>query len=147
MRSDDSSAVLVRPFHLLVIEDNPGDAKLVAEVFHGSRKTRICHVESTSKACDFLNQKDEFDHASQPDLILLDLNLPVLSGQVFLRVRQRIPEWMAIPVVVYTSSARDSDRQICLFLGADDYIVKPKVWSDWTLILRTLVDIYSVRRW
>jgi chemotaxis family two-component system response regulator Rcp1 len=147
MRPDDSSAVLMRPFNLLLIEDNPGDAKLVSEVFNGSRRTVINHVENTNKACDFLNQKEEFAHACPPDLILLDLNLPVLSGQVFLRARQRIPEWMAIPVVVYTSSARDADRQTCLFLGADDYIVKPKIWADWVLVLRTLVDIYSPRRW
>lgn len=147
MRSDDSSSVVMRPFHLLLIEDNPGDARLVSEVFHSSRRTVIRHVESTNTACDFLNQKAGFEQSCQPDLILLDLGLPVLSGQVFLRVRQRIPEWMAIPVVVYTSSARDADRQICLFLGADDYLVKPTVWADWVLVLRTLVDIYAVRRW
>lgn len=147
MRSDDSSAVLMRPFNLLLVEDNPGDVKLVNEVFQGSRRTIVCHVESANKACDFLNQKAEFDHARTPDLILLDLNLPVLSGQVFLRVRQRIPEWKRIPVVVYTSSARDADRQTCLFLGADDYIVKPREWSDWVLVLRTVVDVYSLKRW
>lgn len=147
MGSDDSSSVLIRPFHLLFIEDNPGDVKLVDEVFHGSRRTVVCHVESTSKACDFLNQKGDFGQVDLPDLILLDLNLPVLSGQVFLRVRQRVPEWKAIPLVVFTSSARDADRQTCLFLGANDYIVKPKVWSDWKLVLHSLVDVYSYRRW
>lgn len=144
---DESSSVIVRPFHLLLIEDNPGDARLVGEVFESARKIIIHHVESTNQACDLLNQKAGFAGIQKPDLILLDLNLPVLSGQVFLRVRQRIPEWLKIPVVVFTSSARDSDRQACLFLGADDFIVKPKVWSDWTLILHTLVDTYSYRRW
>lgn len=147
MRSDDSSSVIIRPFQLLMIEDNPGDVKLVDEVFHGRRGTVVYHVESTNKACDFLNQKGDFDQADLPGLILLDLNLPVLSGQVFLRVRQRIPEWMAIPLVVFTSSARDSDRQTCLFLGAREYIVKPRVWSDWKLVLHSLVDVYSHRRW
>lgn len=146
MSFDTSASVLMRSFHLLLVEDNPGDAKLVNEVFHGCRSTVIHHVENTSKACDFLWQRAEYQDASLPDLILLDLNLPVLSGEVFLRIRQRIPEWTDIPLIVYTSSARDSDRQTCIFLGANDFIVKPKVWSDWTLVLHTLVDVYALRR-
>lgn len=144
---DESSSVIVRPFHLLLVEDNPGDVRLITEVFQGQRRTFVHHVENTNEACDLLNQKGRFADAQKPDLILLDLNLPVLSGQVFLRARQRIPDWMAIPVVVFTSSANDSDRQACLFLGADDYMVKPREWCDWTLVLHTLVDTYSYRRW
>jgi two-component system, chemotaxis family, response regulator Rcp1 len=144
---DESSSVIVRPFHLLLVEDNPGDVRLVREALTGCRRTNIEHVESASQACDLLNRKEGFADAPRPDLILLDLNLPVLSGQVFLRARQRVPGWMSIPVVVFTSSMNDSDRQTCLFLGADDYMVKPREWSDWTLVLHTLVDTYSYRSW
>lgn len=144
---DDSSSVIIRPFHLLLIEDNPGDVRLVREALDGCRRTSIQHVESTTKACDLLTNLPVPGGARRPDLILLDLNLPVLSGQVFLRVRQRVPEWTTIPVVVFTSSMNDSDRQTCLFLGADDYLVKPREWSDWVLVLHTLVDTYAYRRW
>ena len=144
---DESSSVIVRPFNLLLIEDNPGDVRLVSEVFHGQRRMFLHHVECIDRACDLLNQKGQYAEVERPDLILLDLNLPVLSGQVFLRARQRVPDWMTIPVVVFTSSTNDSDRQTCLFLGADDYMVKPREWNDWTLVLHTLVDTYSYRRW
>jgi two-component system response regulator len=139
----DTTALIERPFHLLMIEDNHGDVVLVEEALRHHPRLSVHVVENTVEACRFLKKQDDFAHAPVPDLILLDLNLPVFSGILFLTARQIVPEWFKIPVVVFTSSALESDRERCLALGANDYLTKPREWNDWIMLLETKVDLYG----
>lgn len=71
----------VKPINILVVEDNPGDARLIKEVLNGNKI--YCHlfiVRDGVEAMNFLNKKEEFTKSPRPDLIFLDLNLPKKDG-------------------------------------------------------------------
>ncbi len=116
-------------FQVLLIEDNPGDANLVSLVMNHRTDILMQVVENVVTAFQFLQRRDRFATVSTPDLILLDLNLPIFSGKALLQERSRQAQWKCIPVVVFTSSARD--REECLALGANDFVVKPDDWKEW----------------
>lgn len=60
-----------------------------------------------------------------PDLIILDINLPEVSGLDMLEFLRRRPEWKALPVVMLSSEATDTIVDKALELGADSYVMKP----------------------
>jgi len=146
MKGKDTTVVIVKPFNLLLVEDNPGDVRLIHEVFRENPRLGIHVVENVVKACEFLDRAGPSQKYPVPDLILLDLNLPGFSATVLLTARTQVPEWRVIPVVMFTSSALLSDRERCLSLGANDYITKPREWADWTVVLETLVDVYTAKK-
>lgn len=146
MNGKDTTVIIVKPFNLLLVEDNPGDVRLIHEVFRENPRLAIHVVENVVKACEFLNRTGHGQKYPVPDLILLDLNLPGFSATVLLTARTKVPEWQAIPVVMFTSSGLPSDRERCLALGANDYITKPREWADWTVVLETLVDVYEAKK-
>ncbi len=61
----------------------------------------------------------------QPDLVLLDINMPEVSGLDLLEFLRRRPEWKDLPVVMLSTEAADVTVDQALSLGADDYITKP----------------------
>lgn len=147
MGPDDASTMLARPFSMLLIDDKPDDARRVGEMFQARRANVFCdNVESTAKACDYLHQSGEFVHVDRPDVILLNVGLPVLPDQDFLKIRQSTPDWWDIPVIAFSSSGSEADRQACLQRGADVYVAKPSDWEDWRGVLSALIHVYSRRR-
>jgi CheY-like chemotaxis protein/DNA-binding XRE family transcriptional regulator len=113
---------------ILLIEDNATDAAMTAHAFKQAKVTNPLRIVSTAEdGLDYLFGKGR--HAkrnrAQPQLILLDLNLPQMSGLEFLRHIKSDERTCDIPVVVLTVS--QSDRVIieCSQLGAVNYIVKP----------------------
>ncbi|MGM5018275.1 hypothetical protein ACS4XI_25380, partial [Escherichia coli] len=65
------------PVDLLLVEDNPGDVRLTREAFEAAQLTNDLHVVNDGReALDFLYQRDGYEDAPRPDLVLLDLNLP-----------------------------------------------------------------------
>ena len=109
------------PKSLLLVEDNPGDVRLVREAF--SRRPlppRIVDVPDGLAALEYLRACEE-----RPDLILLDLNLPRMDGREFLTVAKADEVLRRIPVVVLTSSSAESDVDRLYDLGANGYLIKP----------------------
>src|SRR5688500_17481647 len=136
MGPDDASTILARTFTMLLIDDKPDDARRAAEMFQARRANVFCDsVGSAAKACDYPRQTGEFVHVDRPDLILLNLNLPVLPDQDFLKIRQGAPAWWDIPVIAFSSPGGEADRQACLAKGADVYAVKPEDWESWRTVL------------
>jgi CheY-like chemotaxis protein len=112
--------------HVLLIEDNPADADLALETLSSSR----LHIETAvvtdgAKAIEFLHRRGEYAGAARPDLILLDLDLPKLSGKQVLSDLKRDAELRKVPVVVLTSSSADRDILENYDLGANCYVTKP----------------------
>ncbi|MGA2904028.1 MAG: response regulator [Candidatus Korobacteraceae bacterium] len=109
---------------ILLVEDNPGDAYLVCDVLNHSPQP--CHVAVAVdglKAIDFLRQHDSDD--TVPDLVLLDLNLPLKDGRAVLSELKGDADLRRIPVVVFSSSDAASDVERCYELGANCYVRKP----------------------
>jgi CheY-like chemotaxis protein len=113
---------------ILMVEDTPSDAKLAIRALSRHNLTNhIRVVKDGAEALDFLFCKGQYADRldRQPKLILLDLNLPKVSGLEVLRQIKENPETQKLPVVVLTSSREDRDLDRCYRLGVNSYIVKP----------------------
>jgi two-component system phosphate regulon response regulator PhoB len=112
--------------HILVVDDEPDIAALVA--YHLARASyRVRTVPNGTEALRAIETQT-------PDLIVLDLMLPGVSGLEVLRELRRRPEPEAVPVILLTAKREERDRIEGLALGADDYISKP--FSAQELVLR-----------
>lgn len=116
----------VRPIEILLIEDNPGDARLTREALREGRvANRLSHVQDGVEAMAFLRQDGRYADAPRPDLILLDLNLPRKDGREVLAELKADPRLRLIPVVVLTTSEAEEDILRTYELHGNCYITKP----------------------
>ena len=120
--SDEKS----RQIEILLVEDNPGDARLTQEAMREAKMTNILHVvEDGEQAMDFLQRRGRFKDAPRPDLILLDLNLPKKDGRAVLAEVKADPDLKRIPVVILTTSRSDEDVLHAYDMHANAYVTKP----------------------
>jgi DNA-binding response OmpR family regulator len=103
---------------VLVVEDEPDVAGLVKHALERGRDTEVEVVVSGDAALKAVTDR-------LPDLIILDLNLPVLSGLEVCRILRARPATAHVPVIVLTARTSEADRVTGLDVGADDYITKP----------------------
>ncbi|WP_265111043.1 response regulator [Halosolutus halophilus] len=86
---------------ILLIEDNPGDVRLIEEAFHDGQINNHLHtVTDGREALDFVHRQDEYVDAPRPDIILLDLNLPRVDGEDVLHEIKHHPELEHVPVII-----------------------------------------------
>lgn len=128
-----------REFHLLLVEDNPADARLTVEAFQAARAgTRISHVDNGRAALEFLRQAGAFPDALRPDLIVLDLNLPGLDGRQVLAAIKSDEVLRHIPVVILTTSQAEHDVQQAYDLRANCYVRKPAQFDAFERAVRCI---------
>nr|WP_281378315.1 response regulator [Deinococcus budaensis] len=122
----------------MIVEDNPHDLELARTALELSDVCCEAQVaRDGQEALDLLRQA-----GSMPDLVLLDLNMPRVSGhEVLQRVKNDELLWQ-VPVVVFTTSSEPSDQAACAAAGADDYVVKPGGFEE---LIETLNALG--RRW
>jgi DNA-binding response OmpR family regulator len=106
------------PARVLVVED---EADIAALIKHTLERSGDASVETASRGDEALRTITEH----RPDLVILDLNLPVLSGTEVCRILRQRPETAHLPIIMLTARTSESDRVAGLDLGADDYITKP----------------------
>ena len=108
---------------VLLVEDNPDDLELARLAFERGRFARSIDVaRDGAEALDYLFGPAATD---PPQVVLLDIKLPLVDGIDVLRRIKADPRTRHIPVVMLTSSAQDRDLHACYELGANSYIVKP----------------------
>jgi CheY-like chemotaxis protein len=118
--------VQVQPAEILVVEDNPGDVRLMREAFRESKIiNQLRAVSDGQEALAFLRKQGRYAHAIRPDLILLDLNLPGKDGREVLSEIKADPDLRRIPVVIVTSSKTEEDIVRSYNHHANCYITKP----------------------
>lgn len=124
---------------VLLIEDNPGDARLAELAFQESPlKSHLHWVEDGSAGLAFLRCQAPFGDAPRPDLILLDLNLPGRSGHdVLVEIRQD-RQLGRIPLVMMSTSTSSEDVTRAYDLGANSYVAKPLELDDFIASIRQL---------
>ncbi len=128
-------------FEILLVEDNPGDIRLIREaVKECSIPVRMTVKKDGSAAIEYLHQKIAGSESPIPDLILLDLNLPVKDGLEVLREIKSTPHLRRIPVVVLSSSESAQDIARAYELYANCYITKP---SDLDKFIEAIDAIYG----
>jgi CheY-like chemotaxis protein len=111
---------------LLLVEDDPTDVELTVRAFKKAQITNPLHVvRDGAEALEFIFANADQKNLQSTLLVLLDLNLPKMSGLEVLRRIKADTRTQDIPVIVLTVSTRDRDITECRRLGAQDYIVKP----------------------
>lgn len=111
---------------ILLVEDNPGDVRLLEEAMTEAAIEHRLHVVSDGRtALEFVRQQGKYDDAPRPDIVLLDLNLPQLSGDKVLEVLKGDDEYREIPVLMLTSSNAPENVRQAYRLGANAYLTKP----------------------
>ena len=114
------------PIEILLVEDNPGDARLAQEALKESKvHNNLHHVVDGVEAMAFLRRQEEYAGVPPPDLILLDLNLPRKDGREVLAEVKEDPDLRLIPIVVLTTSEAERDLIRSYDLHANAYVVKP----------------------
>src|SRR5262245_54857687 len=110
---------------VLVVEDNPADAWLVAEALHGGATgVDVLVVQDGAEALSFLRREGRYGESPRPDLVLLDLNLPRKDGRKVLEEVKGDPGLTGIPIVVLTSSDDPQDLDRSFDLQADGFLRK-----------------------
>jgi len=114
------------PIEILLVEDNPGDARLTREALRDARVRNNLHVAADGvEALAFLRQQGKHAAVAKPDLILLDLNLPKKDGREVLEEIKRDDQLRHIPVVILTTSQAERDIIESYRLRANAYVTKP----------------------
>jgi two-component system, chemotaxis family, response regulator Rcp1 len=130
-----------RPVEILLVEDNPGDARLTLEAFkEGKVINNLTVLHDGVQALEYLRREGAYAGASTPDLILLDLNLPRMDGREVLAAIKDDPALRTIPVVVLTTSSSQDDVSRAYGHHANCYITKP---VDLDQFLRVIQSIES----
>jgi CheY-like chemotaxis protein len=114
------------PLELLIIEDNPGDVRLLEEAFEElNANVNIRVAKDGAEGIELLTGSGDGNNSWRPDLILLDLNLPKISGHDVLAQIKNDPHTRWIPVIVLTSSRAESDVRRAYESHANAYLRKP----------------------
>jgi CheY-like chemotaxis protein len=131
---------------LLLVEDNPDDVEIAVRALRKSRPINdIRVVRDGEEALSLLFRDGDQDlDTFRPDLILLDLNLPKVSGFDVLDRIKTSDELSSIPVIVLTVSEREGDIARAYQLGANTYITKPVDFDKFTHAIDTLWEYWMV---
>ena len=133
----------MKPTHaILLVEDNPADIKITQRALRESElAVDLIVLRDGQEALDYLLRRETYadDPAwRRPDLVLLDLNLPRLSGQELLRRVRAEAQLSTVPVLVLTTSHRQEDVEAVYAAGANTYIEKPQEFARFVEVLRTI---------
>jgi two-component system, chemotaxis family, response regulator Rcp1 len=131
---------------LLLIEDNPADVVLLKEALKESPvPVQLSTVPDGTEALAFLHHQGRYHQAPRPDLIVLDLNLPQLTGQAVLAQVKNDEQLKQIPVVVLTSSTEPGDVAQSYELGANAYVHKPLELEEFFAMVHELIGFWYQR--
>jgi len=130
-----------QPVSILLVDDNPGDVRLTRKALDDwSVPVQLAVASDGEEALRVLRASD--DGHPPPDLILLDLNLPKLDGRELLARVKRDPHLRHIPVIVLTSSTRESDVRTCYGLHASCYLNKPGEFRQLAAMMKAIHDFW-----
>jgi CheY-like chemotaxis protein len=132
-----------RPIDILLVEDNAADVRLTEEVLTESKVHNNLMVANDGvEALNCLRQQGRFKGSPRPDLILLDLNLPVKDGREVLAEIKTDSNLKRIPVVVLTTSKAEEDILKTYNLHANCYITKPVDLEQFVNVVRYIEDFW-----
>ena len=137
---------LTQAVSILMIEDDDGHARLIEKNIRRAGVTNeILHLRDGTSAVEFLFGGDGASRADhQPFMILLDLNLPDMSGVDILRRVKADERFRRAPVIVLTTTDDKAEIERCYDLGCNVYITKPLIYHNFAEAIRQLGLFLSV---
>jgi len=132
-----------RPAEILLAEDNDDDVELTRQ---GLRRAKLLvnlhRVEDGEKCLAFLRKQGEYQNVPTPDLILLDLNMPRMSGQEVLAEMIKDDHLKGLPVVILTTSEQEQEVFKMYNMRCSSYIVKPVDFDQFLKVVRTIAEYW-----
>jgi CheY-like chemotaxis protein len=133
-----------RPLSVLLVEDDPGDVVIAREAMAaGQLSTRLDVVTDGVEAMAYLRHEDGYADVHRPDLILLDLNLPRMSGHEVLAEVKNDPQLRRIPVVVLTTSSAQEDIARSYDLHASVHVSKPVDFDAFAGVVKQIDEFFG----
>lgn len=129
----------VEVFRILVVDDDPGFVHLLRELMKDVRRRHELHpVKDGVEALQFLHAPKSHAAAPQPDLVLLDINMPRLGGLEVLSAIKSDPELCAIPVIVVSTSSAPHDVRQSYWAKANCYVQKPANLEEYERLVHAI---------
>lgn len=132
---------------LVMVDDDEDDCILVSEALKlacGGCTFRC--VQDGADMMDYLNRIGRYndpESSPDPDIILLDLNMPRMGGRELLKRLKTDPRFRAIPVIILTTSRELEDVKVCYALGANSYISKQPSFDELVSAVKTLTEYWT----
>jgi two-component system, chemotaxis family, response regulator Rcp1 len=134
---------MMRPIHVLLVEDNPADADLTTDALTHTRvNVEVSVAKDGVEALELLHNDGSWSERGRPTLILLDLNLPRKDGRQVLAILKAHDLLRRIPVVILSSLDSDKEITSCYELGANCYITKPVDLHAYRATVHALEDFW-----
>lgn len=131
------------PIKILLVEDNPGDVRLIKEVFKDAKIFNAMHIAYDGEtAMKILRKQAEYSDCATPDMILLDLNLPKKDGREVLREVKNDDDLKCIPVVILTTSNAEEDLIETYKMNANCYITKPVDLDQFINVVKSIENFW-----
>ena len=138
-----AAPLLNRTAEVLLVEDNPGDVRLTQEAMRESKVRTRLHVAADGvEALAFLRREGAHANAPRPDVVLLDLNLPRMSGAEVLAEIKRDEELRRIPVIVLSTSKAEADILQTYELHGNAFITKPPEFDRFREVVRIIESFW-----
>lgn len=132
-----------RVAEILLVEDNHQDVLLTRRGFERARLTvNLHHVENGEECMKFLRKQGEYADVPSPDLIILDLNMPVMNGREVLQELTADDDLKHLPVVVLTTSEDEGDVLAMYQLRCSAYATKPVKFDNFLAVIRGIADFW-----
>ena len=124
--------------NIFMVDDDLEDILFVKTAFIDiNMDVKFDYLVNSENVVGYLASKGK-----KPDLILLDLNMPVKDGKTILQELKANPKLQTIPVVIFTTSHSEEERKEYLRLHAAAYVTKPDSYKDWAPVLKSNCKIY-----
>jgi len=133
-------AQVKRKIEILLIEDNPADADLFQLAMSGEYSISI--AQTGAEALDRLFQRGRFEKSVRPDIVVVDLSVPILNGHEVINVMKSNSNLRSIPAVVLSASSHAEDVRKAYDLGASAYLVKHAALNEAERTLSAFADFW-----
>ena len=132
-----------RSVEILIVEDNEADVFLTSTALQDAKITNTINVVTNGEeALAYLKREGKYTDAARPDIIFLDLNLPMMNGHEVLAVIKADPNLRAIPVIVMSGSQAESDIARAYDEQVAGYIVKPASHDEYLTAIRAVKELW-----
>ena len=130
-------------FNILLVDDDSEETSLTQKAFLSNMAPVVIHVVPNGmEAMRYLRKEGKYQDKPRPDLILLDLNMPVMDGKEALVEIKKDEYLLSIPVIVFSVSSRQEDIAHAYHLHANCYIIKPSDWKDIKRVIKCIEELW-----
>ncbi|MFD1142625.1 response regulator [Larkinella insperata] len=127
---------------VFLVDDDEDDQFLLQQVFH--QYSPECQIRLLSNGVELIEALETIN--SLPALVMLDLNMPYMSGFEALEAIRKDEKYQSLPIVILTTSDQQIDQQRAIQLGANDFITKPTLLADYSQVVLRLRKQWLVGR-